>query len=144
MISLRIKPFAREASKHKTRRESQKRQRTATNLNTLLAFPLDITAAEGGVEDNSKAQRRFTCAMASSETANAGGAQPINFTYFDFSLGGRGFMVRAALHHSGLAWNDNRLSFAEFMEAKTTGKYGTGLPVLQLVRRQRVDDCAGR
>ena len=59
--------------------------------------------------------------------------QRMRFTYFDFASGGRGFMVRAALHHANAEWEDIRLSFPAFMAAKQEGKYPTGVPVLELV-----------
>jgi hypothetical protein len=53
-------------------------------------------------------------------------------TYFD--VAGRAEMIRIALHHAGVEFVDNRLSFAEFGAAKAAGKYPLGVPILTLVR----------
>ena len=41
-------------------------------------------------------------------------------------------MVRAALHHAGVKFEDIRLSPTEFKTAKQNGKYQTGIPELVL------------
>ena len=56
----------------------------------------------------------------------------MKLTYFNFGPGGRAFMVRAALHHAGIKFDDIRLSPTEFKTAKQNGKYQTGIPELVL------------
>ena len=52
--------------------------------------------------------------------------------YFDFDRGGRGFPIRAALHHGKIVYSDVRFTFSEFQEKKKQGLYPTGLPILKL------------
>ena len=51
-------------------------------------------------------------------------------TYFDFD-GGRGEPVRIAFHAAGIDFEDNRLSFPEFMEARQSFRFNC-LPVLEI------------
>lgn len=51
-------------------------------------------------------------------------------TYFDFP-GGRGEPIRIAFHAAGIEFEDERLSFAEFMEMRKTTRFNS-LPVLEI------------
>jgi len=51
-------------------------------------------------------------------------------TYFDFD-GGRGEPIRLALHIGGIAFEDVRLTFSEFQEARQTFRF-RALPVLEI------------
>lgn len=51
-------------------------------------------------------------------------------TYFDID-GGRGEVTRIALHASGVAYEDNRLSFPEFGEARTSMRFNA-VPTLEI------------
>lgn len=51
-------------------------------------------------------------------------------TYFDFP-GGRGEPIRIAFHAAGIEFEDDRLSFAEFMEMRQTTRFNS-LPVLEI------------
>lgn len=51
-------------------------------------------------------------------------------TYFDFP-GGRGEPIRIAFHAAGIEIEDERLSFAEFMEMRKTTRFNS-LPVLEI------------
>jgi glutathione S-transferase len=51
-------------------------------------------------------------------------------TYFDFD-GGRGEPIRIALHAAGVAFEDQRLSFAQFSELRPALRF-SALPVLEI------------
>lgn len=51
-------------------------------------------------------------------------------TYFDFD-GGRGEPIRIALHAAGIAFEDNRLSFAQFSEMRKGTRFNA-VPVLEI------------
>lgn len=51
-------------------------------------------------------------------------------TYFDFD-GGRGEPVRIAFHTAGIAFEDNRISFAEFGETRRNFRF-SAVPVLHI------------
>jgi len=51
-------------------------------------------------------------------------------TYFDFD-GGRGEPIRIAFHAAGIAFEDNRLSFAQFSEMRQGTRFNS-LPVLEI------------
>jgi len=51
-------------------------------------------------------------------------------TYFDFD-GGRGEAIRIALHSAGIAFEDNRLSFAQFAEQRAGFRFNA-LPVFEV------------
>jgi len=51
-------------------------------------------------------------------------------TYFDFD-GGRGEAIRIALHAAGIAFEDNRLSFAQFTEQRPGFRFNA-LPVFEV------------
>lgn len=51
-------------------------------------------------------------------------------TYFDFD-GGRGEPIRIAFHAAGIEFEDHRLSFAEFGEARKNLRFGC-VPVLEI------------
>lgn len=51
-------------------------------------------------------------------------------TYFDFD-GGRGEVVRIALHAAGIDFEDERLSFPEFKEMQQTTRFNS-VPVLEI------------
>jgi len=51
-------------------------------------------------------------------------------TYFDFD-GGRGEAIRIALHSAGIAFEDNRLSFAQFAEQRAGFRFNA-LPVFEI------------
>ncbi|RPH94835.1 MAG: glutathione S-transferase [Lysobacterales bacterium] len=51
-------------------------------------------------------------------------------TYFDFD-GGRGEPIRIALHAAGIAFEDNRLTFAQFSEMRHGTRFNS-LPVLEI------------
>ncbi|MDH4109021.1 MAG: glutathione S-transferase family protein [Gammaproteobacteria bacterium] len=51
-------------------------------------------------------------------------------TYFDFD-GGRGEPIRIALHAAGIAFDDMRLSFAQFSEMRKSTPFNS-LPVLEI------------
>jgi glutathione S-transferase len=51
-------------------------------------------------------------------------------TYFDFD-GGRGEPIRIALHAAGIAFEDNRLSFAQFSEMRQGTRFNS-LPLLEI------------
>ena len=51
-------------------------------------------------------------------------------TYFDFD-GGRGEPIRIALHAAGIAFEDNRLTFAQFSEMRHGTPFNS-LPVLEI------------
>ena len=51
-------------------------------------------------------------------------------TYFDFD-GGRGEAIRIALHSAGIAFEDNRLSFAQFTEQRAGFRFNA-LPVFEV------------
>jgi glutathione S-transferase len=51
-------------------------------------------------------------------------------TYFDFD-GGRGEPIRIALHAAGIAFEDNRLTFAQFSEMRASTRFNS-LPVLEI------------
>lgn len=54
----------------------------------------------------------------------------IKLTYFDLH-GGRGEPARIALHSAGIAFEDDRVSFADWPERKASTPYG-GVPVLEV------------
>lgn len=51
-------------------------------------------------------------------------------TYFDFD-GGRGEPIRIALHAAGIDFEDNRLSFSEFMQMRGDTRFSS-LPTLEI------------
>lgn len=51
-------------------------------------------------------------------------------TYFDFD-GGRGEPIRIALHAAGIAFEDNRLSYAQFSEMRKGTRFNS-LPVFEI------------
>jgi len=51
-------------------------------------------------------------------------------TYFDFD-GGRGEAIRIAFHSAGIAFEDDRLSFAQFTEQRSGFRFNA-LPVLEI------------
>jgi len=51
-------------------------------------------------------------------------------TYFDFD-GGRGEAIRIALHSAGIAFEDHRLSFPQFMEQRSGFRFNA-LPVFEI------------
>jgi glutathione S-transferase len=51
-------------------------------------------------------------------------------SYFDFD-GGRGEPIRIAFHAAGIAFEDNRLSFAQFSEMRRETRFSS-LPVLEI------------
>ncbi len=51
-------------------------------------------------------------------------------TYFDFD-GGRAEAVRIALHHGGIAFEDDRISFPEFAEMRTTTRFNS-VPTMEI------------
>lgn len=51
-------------------------------------------------------------------------------TYFDFD-GGRGEAIRIALHSTGIAFEDHRLSFPQFMEQRSGFRFNA-LPVFEI------------
>ena len=55
-------------------------------------------------------------------------------TYFDVD-GGRGEPVRIALHAAGIAFEDHRISFQEFMETRSSARF-TCVPVLEIDGKQ--------
>ncbi len=48
----------------------------------------------------------------------------IKLKYFDFD-GGRGEPVRIALHHGGIGFEDDRISFQEFMETRESARFNS-------------------
>ncbi len=54
----------------------------------------------------------------------------IKLTYFDFD-GGRAEPVRIALHHGGIAFEDDRISFPEFAEMRTTTRFNS-VPTMEI------------
>ncbi len=51
-------------------------------------------------------------------------------TYFDFD-GGRGEPVRIALHHGGIAFEDDRISFEEFMKMRESTRFNS-VPTMEI------------
>lgn len=51
-------------------------------------------------------------------------------TYFDIE-GGRAEPVRIALHHGGIAFEDDRISFPEFMQMRTTTRFNS-VPTMEI------------
>ena len=54
----------------------------------------------------------------------------IKLKYFDFD-GGRGEPVRIALHHGGIEFEDDRISFQEFMETRESTRFNS-VPTMEI------------
>lgn len=54
----------------------------------------------------------------------------IRLKYFDFD-GGRGEPVRIALHHGGIEFEDDRISFQEFMETRESTRFNS-VPTMEI------------
>ena len=54
----------------------------------------------------------------------------IKLKYFDFD-GGRGEPVRIALHHGGIAFDDDRISFQEFMATRESTRFNS-VPTMEI------------